>query len=204
MELGFLVDVISDGFTPDFFPKVLRSIKLIYGAFVVNQEKTRVGVVTYNGSPSTAITFNQYNTIDEINSAVDSIGQSSVKGPGLLGQGITFTTNSLFKGNTRTQTPKILVIITSSKSRDDVIKPSSEAKQANTTIFVIGVGSSVDKAELSSVASPVALDHLILAGYSSKDSAGENTVFRIKKSKIFSTTFTVLLYYAMFAHVCNS
>lgn len=183
MELGFLVDVTSDSFTADFFPNVLRSIKMIYSAFIVNQDKTRVGVVTYNGSPSTAIALNQYNTIDDVNAAVDGIKQSTVKGPGSLGQGITYTTNSFFKGNTRIQTPKILVIITSSKSRDDVGNPATEAKKFNTTIFVIGVGSSVDKAELNSVASPVAVDHVIFADYSSKDSAAENGAFRIKKGR---------------------
>ena len=181
MELGFLLDVTRASFTPEFFPVVLRTIKDIYSSFVINQQKTRVGVVLFNGSPTTAIMLNQYQTIDQIDSAVDAVTQSSSNEPGSLGEGITYTSETLFKPNSRIRTPCVLVIITGSKSRDNTLQASQNAMHANITIFVIGVGSSVDKADLTEVASPYPENHLILANYSPRDTAGENAASKIKK-----------------------
>ena len=64
MELGFLLDISFNSFASPFFPKVLKIIKVIYGSFVVNQQKTRVSIVVYNGGPSTVISLDQYQTID--------------------------------------------------------------------------------------------------------------------------------------------
>ena len=184
MELGFLVDTSLASFSPMFFPKVLQTIKTIYGSFVINQQKTRVGVVLYNGGTSTFITLNQFGMIDQIDDAVGTITQSSSNVPGNLGEALSYTYSNLFKPNTRIQTPAILVVITGEKSRDSVTQAALQAQHGNVTIFVIGAGSNVDRAELMEVASPYPENHLIMGAYSVRDSSGENLASRIKKGTL--------------------
>lgn len=181
MELGFLLDISLGSFSPFFFPKVLQTVKVIYSTFIVKQQKTRVGVVLYNGGTSTAISFNQHHTINQIDDAVAAISQSSSNQPGNLGEALTYTYNNLFKPNTRIQTPAILVVVTGSMSRDSVTQAAHQVKQGNVTVFVIGAGSDVDSAELTAVASPYPENHLALVAYSVRDSSGENLASRIKK-----------------------
>lgn len=181
MELGFLIDISLASFSPLFFPKVLQTIKTVYSSFIINQQKTRVGIVVYNGGPQTVISFNQYHTIDQIDDAVATVAQSSSSVPGNIGEALSYTYNNLFKPNTRIQTPAVLVVLTGTKSGDSVTQAALQAQQGNVTIFVVGAGSDVDRTELTEVASPYPENHLIVAAYSVRGTSGENLASRIKK-----------------------
>lgn len=180
MELAFLLDVNSNNFRPDQFDNVLNSVKSTYEAFIIGKDKTRIGIVTYSERPRTAVSLDQYTSRQSLDTAVDQTLMSPLTSPSLLGQGLA-AVKRLFNGKSRPETPKILVVITGGKSRDEVIKPSAALKILNTTMFCVGVGQNIDRTELETVASTPASDHVIMAAISHRETAGENLASRIKK-----------------------
>lgn len=182
MELGFLLDVNSNNFRPDQFTNVLNFVKSTYAAFAIGNDKTRIGIVNYSESPRTAVSLDQYTSRQSLDTAVDQTLMSPLSSPSLLGQGLA-AAKQLFYGKRRPETPKILVVITGGKSRDDVIKPSAALKVLNTTIFCVGVGQNIDRNELKTVATTLTSDHVIMAAISHRETAGENLASRIKKGK---------------------
>lgn len=183
MELAFLIDVNSNNFRPDQFDNVLNSVKSTYAAFIIGKDKTRIGVVTYSERPRTAVSLDQYTSRQSLDTAVDQTLMSPLTSPSLLGQGLS-AVKQLFYGKSRPETPKILVVITGGKSRDDVIKPSAALKVLNATIFCVGVGHNIDRSELETVASTPTSGHVIMAAISHRETAGENLASRIKKGEV--------------------
>ena len=181
MELGFLLDVNSDNFKPDQFSNVLNSLKSTYAPFVIGKDKTRIGIVTYGGRPRTVASLDQYTSRKSLDTATDQIITSP--DPSVLGQGLTAVKRQMFQGKTRSETPKILVLVTGGKSMDDVVKPSAELKELNTTIFCVGVGNNVDRKQLDIVATSPVTEHVIIASISHRETAGENLASRIKKGE---------------------
>ena len=185
MELTFLLDVSAQNIQPEQFPNVLQFIKSTYGRYHVGQDRTRVGIVTYDeGGSLIRISLDQYTTIESLDIRVDQISLSPLPGPGRLGQGLTAVETQLFNGKTRPQTPKILVVITGGTSADDARAPSAKLRKLNTTMFSVGVGHNVDTQLLGLVATPPASDHVLLTSISHRETAGGNLASRIKKSKL--------------------
>ena len=183
MELAFLLDANSNNFRPDQFDNVLNSVKSTYGAFIIGKDKTRIGVVTYSERPRTAVSLDQYTSRQSLDTVVDQTLMSPLStNPNLLGQGLA-AIKQLFHAKSRPETPKLLVVITGGKSRDDVIKPTAALKALNTTIFCVGVGQNVDRNELETVATTPTRDHVIMAAISHRETAGENLASRIKKGE---------------------
>lgn len=183
MDLGFLLDVNSNNFRSDQFVNVLNSVKSTYAPFVMGKDKTRIGIVTYGERPRGAVPLDQYTSRQSLDTAVDQIFMSPSSGPSLLGQGLAAASRKLFYGKTRPETPKILVVITGGKSRDDVIKPSAELKDLNTTVFCVGIGQNIDRNELQTIATSTTNEHVILASISHRETTGKNLASRIKKGE---------------------
>ena len=179
MELGFLLDVNADHLSPENFVNVLNSVKSTYAPFIISQDKTRVGIVTYGGRPQIAVSLDQYTSRQALDTAVGQVPMSS--GPSVLGQGLAAVKRQLFQGKIRPETPKILVLVTGGKSVDDVVKPSAELKEINTTIFCVGVGNKVERKQLDVIATFPTTNHVIMASISHRETAGENLASRINK-----------------------
>lgn len=183
MELVFLLDVNSNNFRSDQFVNVLNSVKSTYAPFVIGQDKTRIGIVTYGERPRTVVSVDQYTSRQSLDTAVDQIVMSPLSGPSLLGQGLAAVSKHLLYDKPRPETPKILVVITGGKTRDDVIKPSAQLKGLNTTIFCVGVGQNIDRNDLQTIASFPTSNHVVLAAISYHETAGKNLATRIKKGE---------------------
>ena len=186
MELAFLLDVNSKNFRSDQFDNVLNSVKSTYAAFIIGKDNTRIGIVTFSELPRTAVSLDQYTSRQSLDIVVDQTLMSPLTSPSLLGQGLA-AVKRLFYGKSRPETPKILVVITGGKSRDEVIKPSAALKLLNTTIFCVGVGQNIDRTELENVASTPTSGHVIMAAISHRETAGQNLASRIKKGKAYKT-----------------
>lgn len=181
MDLGFLLDVNSNNFRRDQFVNVLNSIKSTYASFVIGNDKTRIGVVAYDEHTHTMISMGQYSSQQPLDNALDEMLMSSTSGASLLGQGLASVNSLLFYGKPRPDAPKILVVISGGKSKDDVLKPSIELKRLNMTIFSVGVGQNIDRSELETIATKPTTNHVIIAAISHRETAGGNLVSRIKK-----------------------
>ena len=70
--------------------------------------------------------------------------------------------STLFQSNSRPGASKIIVAITTGKSKDDVGGPSQRLRDAGTTVLSIGVGQDPDESQLSAIASNPAQEHVFL------------------------------------------
>ena len=183
MDLGFLLDVNSNNFRRDEFSNVLNSIKSTYAPFVIGDEKTRIGVLAYDEHIHTMIAMGQYSSQQSLDIALDELVTSTTSGDNLLGRGLAAVKSQLFYGKPRPEVPKILVVISGGKSKDDVLSPSKELKGLNVTIFCIGVGQNVDRSELEAIATLPAVSHVVMATISHRETAGGNLASRIEKGK---------------------
>ena len=183
MDLGFLLDVNSNNFRRDEFSNVLNSIKSTYAPFVIGDEKTRIGVLAYDEHIHTMIAMGQYSSQQSLDIALDEAVTSTTSGDNLLGRGLAAVKSQLFYGKPRPDVPKILVVISGGKSKDDVLSPSKELKGLNVTIFCIGVGQNVDRSELEAIATLPAVSHVVMATISHRETAGGNLASRIEKGK---------------------
>lgn len=183
MDLGFLLDVNSNNFRRDEFSNVLNSIKSTYAPFVIGDEKTRIGVLAYDEHIHTMIAMGQYSSQQSLDIALDEVVTSTTSGDNLLGRGLAAVKSQLFYGKPRPEVPKILVVISGGKSKDDVLSPSKELKGLNVTIFCIGVGQNVDRSELEAIATLPAVSHVVMATISHRETAGGNLASRIEKGK---------------------
>lgn len=186
MDLGFLLDVNSNNFRRDEFSNVLNSIKSTYAPFVIGDEKTRIGVLAYDEHIHTMIAMGQYSSQQSLDIALDEVVTSTTSGDNLLGRGLAAVKSQLFYGKLkkiRPEVPKILVVISGGKSKDDVLSPSKELKGLNVTIFCIGVGQNVDRSELEAIATLPAVSHVVMATISHRETAGGNLASRIEKGK---------------------
>ena len=183
MDLGFLLDVNSNNFRRDEFSNVLNSIKSTYAPFVIGDEKTRIGVLAYDEHIHTMIAMGQYSSQQSLDIALNEVVTSTTSGDNLLGRGLAAVKSQLFYGKPRPEVPKILVVISGGKSKDDVLSPSKELKGLNVTIFCIGVGQNVDRSELEAIATLPAVSHVVMATVSHRETAGGNLASRIEKGK---------------------
>ena len=183
MDLGFLLDINSNNFRRDEFSNVLNSIKSTYAPFVIGDEKTRIGVLAYDEHIHTMIAMGQYSSQQSLDIALDKVVTSTTSGDNLLGRGLAAVKSQLFYGKPRPEVPKILVVISGGKSKDDVSSPSKELKGLNVTIFCIGVGQNVDRSELEAIATLPAVSHVVMATISHRETAGGNLASRIEKGK---------------------
>ncbi|PFX28712.1 Collagen alpha-3(VI) chain [Stylophora pistillata] len=181
MDLVFLLDVNSNNFRRDQFSNVLNSIKSTYAPFVIGNEKTRIGVLAYDEHIHTMIPMGQYPSQQSLDIAIDEILTSPSSGESLLGQGLVAVKSQLFYGKPRPEVPKILVVISGGKSKDNVMGPSKVLKELNVTIFCIGVGQNVDRSELEAIATLPTVSHVVMATISYRETAGGNLASRIKK-----------------------
>lgn len=181
MELVFVIDISAGTINPSHFRKIITSLKTTYSAFVIGAQRTRVGVIVYDKAPHIVVELSQGVSQDLLGQKLDGISQGLNSGPSALGKALMTVQNNLFIGQTRPETPKLLVVITGEKANDDVNGPSHDLKDKNTTIFTVGVGDRTDKEALATIATFTAKEHALTTDISSHDSAGQNLASRIRK-----------------------
>ena len=181
MELAFVLDVSSGTISPTHFRNIINSLKTVYKAFVIGPNKTRIGIIIYDKTSHVVIELFQGTSQVALRQKIDGIAQSLIQGPGALGEALISVKNYLFAGKTRPETPKLLVVVTGWRPKDDVSGPSQDLKDTNTTIFTVGVGERADKETLSNIATSTPQEHVLTTDISSHDSAGENLASRIRR-----------------------
>ena len=72
VDILFVLDT-SSGVGQENFNKMLQFVKEIIKVFDVNNQMTRVSVITYDSDARLVIRFTDYNNIDRLNTAIDAI-----------------------------------------------------------------------------------------------------------------------------------
>ena len=134
----------------DFTKGICRSLS------IANQ-RTRVGLLTFGNDATTEFHLNTYTTLAGILAAIDRIQWKDQN---------TYTHHALRvmreemftkQNGSRDGVPHIAIVMTDGMSSPEIAKytapEAKKAREANITIFVIGVGTEVSMSELKDIAS---------------------------------------------------
>ena len=81
----------------------------------------------------------------------------------LLGNGLHGVIADLYS-HTRPGVPRILVVLTDGKSKDDVTGPAKALHDMDVRVMAVGIGPYLDRKQLSAVASDPKEEHVFTAG----------------------------------------
>ena len=153
LDLAFLVDG-SQVVTEDNFTHFLSFIKALTASFDVSVEETHVGVVVYGDVSNLVIDFNSHFNQTSLEDAIDNITYPESR-QSIMGHGLSLVASGLFGSSpARPNVTKVLVILTASKSQDDIEVPSFNLLSNNSVaIFGIGVGSQFSSGQLREMSS---------------------------------------------------
>ena len=153
IDLAFCLDG-SQVVTQDTFSHFLSFIKAITASLNVSENGTHVAVALYGNRPKLEINFDDHFNQSSLESAVDAIIY-----PGSLlsnlGAGLSLVSSGLFNSDAaRPSAIRILVVLTASKSQDDIEVPSFVLlTNINVNIFIIGIGTEYSLGQLREISS---------------------------------------------------
>lgn len=127
-------------------------------SFIISPTETHIGIVQFASSSrlELSLSSNQTTTINILKSLKQMTGGT------YLDLGIN-TAQSDISNKGRIDSPHVMVILTDGDSSGDPIGAATKAKKAGTEIFCVGIGSSINQAQLNAIASPPISTHVFLA-----------------------------------------
>ncbi|XP_047675468.1 collagen alpha-1(XIV) chain-like isoform X2 [Tachysurus fulvidraco] len=140
--------------------RLVRSfLENLVTAFSISLDQTRIGLAQYSGDPRIEWHLNTHSTKEEVINAVKNLPYKG--GNTLTGLALMHILENSFKpeSGSRTDVPKIGILITDGKSQDDVIGPAQSLRDAGIELFAIGV-KNADENELRMIASPPEETHV--------------------------------------------
>lgn len=120
----------------------------------IGPNKVQVAMIQYSDEPTTAFYLNTYSTKRDI---LNYVNNFKLKGGRHVNTGgaLSYLARNVFTSSAGsralTGVPQILILISGSRSQDDVQLPSESLKNAGVVLFSIGVGNA-DWLEMQSVA----------------------------------------------------
>ena len=158
LDLAFLIDG-SQVVTKENFLSFLSFTKAITASLNVSKEQTHVSVAVYGDKSS--LVANDYHNQTSLYYAVDRI-QYPANLQSNLGLAMLDLAAELYNTtDTRSNVPRILVILTASKCHDDVSLPSYLLrKHYNVKVFVFAVGSQYNITQLNEISSDPDSDYV--------------------------------------------
>ncbi|CAH1241297.1 COL6A3 [Branchiostoma lanceolatum] len=146
-DLVFLLDG-SGSIGTDNFQLVKAFTKEVIRNFAVSPTETRVGLLQYSDTTDNEFFLNQFDTRDELNTAVDNVVYKT--GGTFTGFAVEFTRQIAFRtsAGTRDNYPDILLVVTDGNSQDSVTSAVASAIDQGILIYAVGVGNNVDFATL--------------------------------------------------------
>lgn len=151
VDLYFLLDCSSSIWIVDY-QKQLQFVVSLVRRFDISPNATRVGLGVFSNDFRPVISLGQYNNRQELEQAI-------LKAPYLTGN--SYTERGLrglrLQGfqDARPNVTKVGVVVTDGRSQNRVatVQEARQAKEAQISIFTIGVGRDVDENELAAIAS---------------------------------------------------
>ncbi|KAF5901087.1 collagen alpha-1(XIV) chain isoform X1, partial [Clarias magur] len=134
------------------FRLVRTFLENLVNAFDVGINKTRIGLAQYSGDPRIEWHLNAFTTKDAVIDAVKNLPYKG--GNTLTGLALKYILKNSFKpeSGSRSNVPKIGILITDGKSQDAVEVPAQSLKDAGVEVFAIGV-KNADENELKIISS---------------------------------------------------
>ncbi|KAM4667337.1 cochlin [Amazona ochrocephala] len=136
INIAFLIDG-SSSVGDNNFRLVLEFISNIAKAFEISDIGSKIAAVQFTYDQRTEFSFTDYNTKEEVLSAIRNIRYMS--GGTATGDAITFTTRNVFGPVKDGANKNFLFVLTDGQSYDDVRGPAAAAQKAGITVFSVGV-----------------------------------------------------------------
>lgn len=193
IDLAFCLDG-SQVVTQDNFTHFLSFIKAITASLNVSENGTHVAVALYGNTPKLVIDFDDHYNQSSLESAVDAIIYPGSRLSN-MGAGLSLVTTGLFNSNAaRPNATRVLVVLTASKSQDDIEVPSYGLLAINkVNIFIIGVGIEYSLGQLREISSDP--DSSFVVTYIS----GENLALATSSFKV---TLAIGIHYLFYYYFC--
>ena len=189
LDLAFLIDG-SQTVTKESFFSFTSFAKAITASLNVSKDETHVSVTVYGDTPILVSDFNDHSNQSSLENAIDKIVYPASLQSN-LGEAMLYIGSILYNtSDGRPGVPKVLVILTASKSHDEITVPSFLLlKHYNVTVFTIGVGAEYSLGQLKEISSDPDSDHVLTFN------SGEDLAFQVAyfKEKLGEGKFLTLL-----------
>ncbi|CAH1788337.1 unnamed protein product [Owenia fusiformis] len=179
IDLAFVLD--RSGSILDQFGLMKDFLTSIVSDLEIGATRTKVGVVSYSSQAQVEFNLNSYTTQADLLAAIDGLSENTV-GATNTAAALSLMRNNIFSagGGDRKSAKDIAIVMTDGKSTVNYNKVAGEARTTHNqgiTVFVIGIGSEVDRAELKQIASDPDSQHVFnVTGFTAL-SAIRNEVF---------------------------
>ncbi|XP_067844020.1 collagen alpha-3(VI) chain-like [Heptranchias perlo] len=129
------------------FPSVQRFLSKVVDSFDVGSDKIRVGVVQYSDDPRVNFYLNSHTTKQDVKEAINNLRQIGGRRTN-TGAALDYVTKNIFTRSAGSRVeegvPQFLILLTASKSSDNVGQAALALKQAGVAPFSIGSGDADD------------------------------------------------------------
>ncbi|CAC5396123.1 COL6A [Mytilus coruscus] len=133
---------------------MLKFVQDVINIFTIGKDDVQVGVDVFSAGASTPIKLNSYYSKTQLMNAVKGIAYSG--GGTATNIGISHMTTTSFSSSygSRSNVPKIGIVVTDGKSnsKSATLSAVNATKSAGILLFAIGIGSSIDSSELKGIA----------------------------------------------------
>lgn len=161
LDLAVLIDG-SLVVTKETFLSFIYFAKAITASLNVSKEETHVSVAVYGDAPSLVSDFNDHYDQSSLEDAINRVMYPASLQSN-LGEALLYLASILYNtSHGRPNVPKVLVILTASKSHDDITVASQLLlKYYNVTIFTIAVGDQYSLGQLNEICSDPDSQHVL-------------------------------------------
>lgn len=149
----FVVDS-SQSINQEKFQRELDFVKAFARTLNIAPDKSRIGVITFGDSHALSVQFDDYNNIKSLLRGVDAVPK--ISGEKRLDEALYFAARVLSQVKDRTDSHKILVVLTDGKQplgRNSLNDAARLLKQIGVKVIIVGVGGNVDIKVLETITS---------------------------------------------------
>ena len=133
------------------FKHELRLFDTVAQSFPVNKDRVNFASIVYSDKVQVPFQLNTHTDKATLSIAIQAIPY--IGGDSKVGQGISSVKSSIFDKSGRPGVPKVVVVVMATKSKDDLVVPTTILKAEGVKLIMVGVGKDVDASLLGSVAS---------------------------------------------------
>lgn len=154
VDVGFVIDS-SGSVTGPGFQQAKRFVKAMISRFDVSRRKAHVGVIRYASHAQLMFRLDKYFSAESLARAVDDIAY--IQGGTRTHVALKIARESLFtvEGGARPTISKFMVLLTDGASENSrlVAEEASKLKKTGVYVVAVGIGTSVNRRELKTIAS---------------------------------------------------
>ncbi|XP_076821881.1 uncharacterized protein LOC143468501 isoform X2 [Clavelina lepadiformis] len=161
-DVMFLVDNSAPIATSDF--EMIKSfLRVVVAQFDISSSRTRIGLVTFTNVQEVDLELNNGTSLDDVTNSITAMTQSSNAGARsgfAITQGVALFGSAYGGRGIESGVARVLVVLTSTESMDDVRPAVKDAINNNVGIIAIGASRAVPQSELAKIATGSASSHV--------------------------------------------